>query len=100
MSKLMMLAGGQVGGGDVGHLSAFVVLSAGTQSRIFKVVGSAAAPVVTELPAATTIDLTRFRRDVVDDLPRGGYGMATPDAAWVCGVVRSHLKKSEGLEVG
>ena len=100
MAKLLMMAGGQVGGADLGTISAFVVLSAGTQSRVFKVKGIASAPQVTELAAATTLDVQRFKRELVDDLPRGGMGMITPDATWICGVVRAYLKKTEGVDVG
>lgn len=99
MGKLLMLAGGQVGGADLGAISAYVVLSAGNQSRVFTVKGSASAPTVSELPAATTLDIQRFRRELADDLPRGGLGMTTPDASWICGVVRTHLKKTEGIDV-
>jgi hypothetical protein len=98
MAKLLMMAGGQVGGAE-GTVSAFVVLSAGTKSRVFKVKGSAASPAITELEAATTLDIQRFRREVVDDLPRGGFGMVTPDSSFVCGIVRAHLKKTEGIDV-
>jgi hypothetical protein len=110
MSKLMMLAGGiaEPGGGKPGSVSAYVVYSAGHASRLFKVKGPSTAPAVSELAAATTIDLKRFQTELAADLApaldelrkAGGPGaVAAPSDAWVCGVVRAHLKSTEGLEV-
>jgi hypothetical protein len=96
-----MMAGGTAPGeaGSAGWVSAYVVLSAGAQSRVFKVLGKMDAPQIDELPAATTLDLKRFQEELKKDL----YGMGvvrTADKDWVCGVVRAHLKTSEGIDVG
>jgi hypothetical protein len=98
-SKLLMMAGGQVGAAPSRLLSAYVVLSAGAKSRVFKVHGKEAALSIDELPAQTTFDIRRFQREIVDDLPEAGKGMTKPDADWVCGVVSAHLKKTEGVDV-
>jgi hypothetical protein len=112
MAKLMMMAGGIVepGGGRPGMVSAYVALSArGAATRIFKVVGPVAKPTVSELPGATTVDLGRIRAELDEDLQPAlearhakgaAVGVATPSAAWVCGVVRDHLKTTEGRDVG
>ena len=106
MSNLMMLSGGIVEA--EGTVSAYVVLSAGHASRLFKVKGTGDAMVVTELQAATTIDLRRFEREVTADLEptlealkaRGlSATIATPAKDWVCGLVREHLKTNQGLDV-
>jgi hypothetical protein len=84
--------------GSAGWVSAYVVLSAGAQSRVFKVQGKMDAPHVDELPAETTIDLKRFQNELKNDL----YGMGVVRAAdkdWVCGVVRAHLKETEGIDI-
>jgi hypothetical protein len=105
-----MLSGGIVepGGGHPGAVSAYVVFSAGRKSRLFKVKGPSNAPEVTELEAATTLDLKRFQHELTADLAPSlaelnkvgaAAGVATPSSAWVCDVVRAYLKKSEGLEV-
>jgi hypothetical protein len=109
-SKLMMLSGGIVdaGGGRPAGVSAYVVLSEGAGSRIFKVKGSEGAEAVSEFGAATTLDLKRFQREVEEDLKPmverirqagGNAHIAKAATAWVCGLVRQHLKKVEGLEV-
>ena len=105
----MMLAGGIVeGGGGAGVVSAYVVLSAGRASRLIRVQGPASAARVTELPAATTVDLGRFQADLRDDLQpallelRGQGALAAitdPRPEWVCGLVRAHLLSDEGIEV-
>jgi len=96
------------GGGKPGSVSAYVVYSAGQASRLFKVKGPSNAPVVTELPAATTIDLGRFKSELGADLApaleelrrAGGSGaVAPPSNVWACGVVREHLKKTDGIDV-
>lgn len=101
MAKLLMMAGGTAPGdaGSAGWVSAYVVLSAGAQSRVFKVSGKMDAPQVDELAAATTLDLKRFQDDLKKDL----FGMGVVRAAdkdWVCGVVRAHLKARDGIDVG
>jgi len=103
MAKLLVLAGGIVerGAGRPGMVSAYVVLNEGSKSRLFKVLGEADAPKVTELDAATTVDLGRFRRELADDLEpvlaeiraRGGSsGISVPKPEWVTGVVERYLK--------
>jgi hypothetical protein len=103
MANLLVLAGGIVerGAGRPGVVSAYVVLSDGNKSRMFKVRGDADAPAVTELDAATTIDIARFKRELTDDLEpiltelraRGGSpAIAVPKPEWVTGVVERHLQ--------
>lgn len=106
-----MLAGGivEAGAGAPGAVVAFVAVSGSPSgSRMFRVDGPADAPVVRELDAATTIDLSRFDRDAQRDLEpalaaiaaRGGIAaVARPSPAWVCGVVRVHLERTEGLHI-
>ncbi len=105
-----MLAGGIVepGVGQPGAVSAYVAYNAGRASRLFKVQGPADAPEVTELDAATTVDATRFRREVGEDVApalaaieqAGGRGaVAVPSARWVTDVVRRHLRAAEAVEV-
>jgi hypothetical protein len=100
-----MLAGGMVEPGDdePAMLSAYVILAAGLNTRVFKVKGSASAPHVVELPAATTIDMSAFERQVEGDLAPllvagrmadNAVSLATPDEAWMCDLVRDHLKRS------
>jgi len=102
MAKLLVLAGGIVerGAGQPGMVSAYVVLSEGSKSRLFRVRGPTDAPVVTELDAATTVDIARFRRELADDLDpvlaeiraRGGSpSIAVPKPEWVTGIVERHL---------
>jgi hypothetical protein len=106
----MMLSGGiiEAGGGHPGAVSAYVVYSAGRESRLFKVKGSSSTPTVTELAAATTIDLKRFQTELAEDLAPtlselekvgAAAAVATPSGPWVCDVVRAHLKNTEGLDV-
>ena len=106
-----MLAGGMVepGDGEPAMLSAYVVLAAGINSlsggplRVFKVKGSASAPHVVELSPATTIDMGAFERQVEGDLAPllvagrmadNAVSLATPDEAWMCDLVREHIKAS------
>ncbi|MDB4998580.1 MAG: hypothetical protein JWM74_6012 [Myxococcaceae bacterium] len=100
-----MLAGGMVepGGGEPAMLSAYVVLAAGINSRVFKVKGSASAPHVVELSPATTIDMGAFERQVEGDLAPllvagrmadNAVSLATPDDVWMCDLVRDHIKAS------
>jgi hypothetical protein len=106
----MMLAGGIVeqSGGLPGMASAYVVLSAGRKSRIFKVHGTIGALVVDELPAATTIDLQRFQRELESDLmplllgaraTGGEAALGTPSEESIFDAVRRHLKTNEGFEI-
>jgi hypothetical protein len=111
MSKLFVLAGGIVepGAGRPGRVCAFVAYNARPgKSRLFKVHGSATDPGVTELPAATTIDLGEFQNVLSQELQPavaeiaalgGNAAIAQPRADWVAGVVRHHLKAVEGIEV-
>jgi hypothetical protein len=109
--KARMLAGGIVepGAGVPGALVAYVAVSGGPRgSRLFRVEGPANHPSIHELPPATTVDLGRFDRDAQEQLApalaaiegRGGRGAITrPAGAWVCSIVRAHLKASEGIEI-
>jgi hypothetical protein len=111
MAKLMMMAGGIVepGGGRPGVVSAYVALSSrGEATRLFKVKGPANNVTIRELPGATTVDLGRFQMELSRDLEpslnelrlRGAAaGLSTPSSAWVCGLVKAHLKQTEGIEV-
>lgn len=105
MANLLVLAGGIVerGAGQPGMVSAYVVLSEGKKSRLFKVLGAADSPSVTELDSATTVDLARFRRELAGDLEpviaelraRGGSpAIAVPKQEWVTGIVERHLAGS------
>lgn len=98
-----MLAGGIVdpGGGRAGAVSAYVAYNpAPGHSRLFKVHGPMDAPGVDELPAATTVDLGRFRQELDEDLQpalariraQGGTAaIATPKAGWVTSFVQRYL---------
>jgi len=111
MSKLLVLAGGVVKmpkGGGIRAVSAYVVLSAGPQSRVFRVRGTPDAAVVDEMPAATTLDIRRFQTELqndlqpaLDELRMHGHPvhieLSRPD--WVCSFVKRHLKATEGLDV-
>src|SRR5262245_27934881 len=106
-----MLVGGIVepGAGAPGAVISYVAVGGGASgSRLFKVSGPASAPAIEELPPAITVDLARFDAEAQRELApavlvieaRGGKAaIAKPSAAWVCGQVKSYLKKSEGLEV-
>ena len=106
-----MLAGGIVepGIGRAGAVSAYVAVRAPLgRSRLFKVRGRTDNPYVSELDAATTVDLGRFRREVLDDLQPeivhitglgGTAAVAEPKREWVAELVRRHLSEVEGLEV-
>ncbi|MBW2454803.1 MAG: hypothetical protein JRI68_09840, partial [Deltaproteobacteria bacterium] len=110
MPKPIMLASGIVepGAGSPGAVVAFVAVNFGPAgSRLFKVAGPTTAPVVVELPGATTVDLGRFTRDLEQDLQPavdaivalGGTAAITrPSADWVCRQVRTHLKEHEGID--
>jgi hypothetical protein len=106
-----MLAGGIVepGAGAPGAVVAYVAVSGGPRgSRLFRVEGPASQPAIHELPSATTVDLGHFDREAQEQLApalraieaRGGKGAITqPAGAWVCSLVRAHLKAAEGLEI-
>jgi len=110
MGKLLMLAGGIVepGQGREATVSAYVAFSAGRQSRLFRVNGPSSAVKVTELQAATTVDTRRFQRELEEDLEPALVALRVhgepvhitrPKDAWVTGLVRDHLKASEGLDI-
>jgi hypothetical protein len=110
VGKLLVLANGVV---KVPHLgaravSAYVALSAGAESRVFRVRGAVNAPSVEELPAATTLDVQHFQTQIQADLQAaldaeraGGHAahieLSRPE--WVCVHVRNHLKQTEGVDV-
>lgn len=110
MGRLYMLAGGIVdSGGPHDAVSAYVAVSAGRESRLFKVEGPVAAPRITELPAATTVDLGLFREELERDLQpslqrahavQGVAAISSPSSAWVCKLVRDHLLAVEGVDPG
>ena len=110
MSKLLVLASGvvKVPRGGPRAVSAYVVLSAGAKSRVFRVRGAAEAPSVEELPAATTLDVRRFQAELqqdlqpaLDELRAQGHPahveLSRPE--WVTAFVRKHLKAAEDLDV-
>jgi hypothetical protein len=111
VSKLLVLASGVVKaprGGGVRALSAYLVLSAGAKSRVFRVRVSADAPAIEELPPATTLDVKRFQTDLQEDLApvlqelrAEGYPAHVELSRhdWVAAIVRKHLKETEGLDV-
>ena len=81
-------------------VSAYVVLSERSKSRLFKVKGPADSPSVTELDSATTVDIARFRRELADDLEPalrdlraqgGSPAIAVPKPEWVTGIVGRYL---------
>jgi hypothetical protein len=110
VGRLLVLAAGvvKVAQGGASAISAYVALSAGTQSRVFHVSGAVDTPRVDELPARTTLDLQRFRSQLQDDLQpalddaraRGKQAhieLSRPE--WICVFVRDHLKATEGIDV-
>jgi hypothetical protein len=109
VGKLLVLASGVVkASGAPRAVSAYVVLSAGAASRVFRVRGAASAPSVEELPSATTLDIKRFQTELDEDLQptlraaRAADGKAHIELSrpeWVCACVRKHLKATEGLDV-
>jgi hypothetical protein len=111
VGKLLVLASGVVKaprGGGVRALSAYLVLSAGAKSRVFRVRGTGEAPVIDELPSATTLDVKRFQTDlqedlqpVIDELRAEGYPAHVELSRhdWVAAIVRKHLKATEGVDV-
>ena len=112
MGKLLVLASGvvKVPKGGVKAVSAYVALSAGAHSRIFRVRRARPrAPSVEELPSATTLDMKRFQgtlqedlQPAVDELRREGHAahveLSRPE--WLAAIVRKHLKDTEGIDVG
>jgi hypothetical protein len=111
VSKLLVLASGVVKapqGGGVRGLSAYLVLSAGAKSRVFRVRGTPDAPVIEELPAATTLDVKRFQTDlqqdlqpVLDELRAQGHPVHVELSRheWVAAIVRKHIEETEGVRV-
>ena len=110
MGKLLVLAGGVVNvpKGGPRAVSAYVVLSAGPQSRVFRVRGAADAPSVEELPSATTLDVKHFQVELqedlqpaLDELRTEGHPahIETSRPEWVTAFVRKHLKDTEGIDV-
>jgi hypothetical protein len=110
VSKLLVLASGVVKApkGGPKAVSAYVVLSAGAGSRVFRVRGLADAPKVEELPAATTLDMKHFQVELqedlqpaLDELRAEGHPahveLSRPE--WVAAFVRKHLKATEGIDV-
>lgn len=109
MGKLLVLACGTVkSAGADRALSAYVVLSAGLATRVFRVRGPTSAPEVEELPPATTLDIKRFQTELDEDLqpalraarstdPKAHIELSRPE--WVTAFVRKHLKASEGIDV-
>jgi hypothetical protein len=108
--KLLVLASGvvKVPKGGPRALSAYVVLSAGAKSRVFRVRGPADAPAIEELPAATTLDVKRFQSELQNDLQPAldevraeGHPahieLSRPEP--VIAHVRKHLKATEDLDV-
>jgi hypothetical protein len=101
MSRLFMLAGAVTQSGDPAgeRVSAFVVLSEGVKSRLFKVSGKTSAPTIEELGAATTLDVKMFREVAERELRGAGWsGAIRPaDGTWACEAVRLHLRCDLGL---
>ena len=98
MSKLYMLAGAVAPGTDPAseRVSAYVVLTEGGRSRLFKLTGTRAEPRIEELDAATTLDLKRFRDETKNDL--AGLGaLQAADGNWACEAVRTHLREDLGI---
>jgi hypothetical protein len=105
MPSLLVLTAGIVecGAGRPGMLSAYVVLNEGRASRLFKVRGFADTAIVTELDAATTIDISRFRRELADDLEPliaelraqgSAPSITVPKPEWVTGIVERYLRRN------
>ena len=110
MGKLLVLANGVVKVPHVGAraVSAYVALSAGAKSRVFRVRGSIDAPRVEELPAETTLNVQHFQTQIQADLEPELQGARAEGAPahielsrpeWICVFVRNHLKATEGLDV-
>jgi hypothetical protein len=110
VGKLIVLANGVVKVPHFGArtVSAYVALSAGTKSRVFRVRGAVDAPAVEELPAATTLDIQHFQTQIQSDLQAAldaeraeGHAahieLSRPE--WVSVFVRNHLKATEGIDV-
>ncbi len=90
------MAGAARGDGATETVSAYVILSDGAKSRVFKLSGYKKSPRIDELDAATTLDLKRFQDAVKNDL--GDEGTSSPlDKTWACEIVRIHLRADLGL---
>lgn len=95
-----MLAGGIVepASDAPGRVCAIVAYNPSPSvSRLFKVSGPANEPAVAELPAATTVDLGRFRTEVRSELEQSGAAgeIVSPEADWVHAIVQKHLDASD-----
>jgi hypothetical protein len=110
VGKLLVLAGGVVNvpKGVARAVSAYVVLSAGPQSRVFRVRGAADAPTVDELSSATTLDVKHFQVELQEDLQPAldevraeGHPAHVEPARpeWVTAFVRKHLRDTENVDV-
>jgi hypothetical protein len=107
VGKLLVLASGVVkGSGGARAIAAYVVLSAGAASRVFRVRGDPKEPSIEELPPATTLDVQRFQKELEDELRPALQAARADDprahveltrAEWVSALVRKHLKDNEGL---
>jgi hypothetical protein len=110
VGKLLVLAGGvvKIPKGGPRAVSAYVVLSAGAQSRVFRVRGPVDALSVEELPPATTLDVKHFQgklqedlQPALDELRVDGHPahieLSRPE--WLAAHVRQHLKATEGIDV-
>jgi hypothetical protein len=108
VGKLLVLASGVVKASGAGRaISAYVVLSAGAASRVFRVRGDPSAPSIEELPSATTLDIKRFQTELQEDLQPALAAAKSADprahveltrAEWVCACVRKHIKELEGID--
>ncbi|MFO0742383.1 MAG: hypothetical protein U0270_41300 [Labilithrix sp.] len=95
MSKLFML-GGMVSTDADPVASAYVVVSEGSKSRMYRVSGPVRAPRVEEQGAGTTFDSERFRRESARDL-EGRGPLEDVDPSWACEAVRIHLRRDLGF---
>jgi hypothetical protein len=97
MSKLLVMAGGQILQGDGRWICAFVALSAGRKSRIFRVQGQPKSLIIQELEAETTVDISRFKQEVADTLALvdSQEQVQKPDTGWVCSLVQQYLDNSQ-----
>jgi hypothetical protein len=95
MSKLFLL-GGMVSTDADPHASAYVVVSEGRKSRVYRISGPVREPKIEEGQAGTTFDSERFRLESERDL--AGRGELKPvDPTWACEAVRIHLRRDLGF---
>lgn len=95
MSKLFFL-GGMVSTDADPVVSAYVVVSEGQKSRMYRVSGPMRAPTVADTGAGTTFDSQRFQRESAADLDGRGP-LREVDPSWACEVVRVHLRRDLGF---